>query len=82
MKPKDIIIMVVKTALFIWIWENHGLLYGVLGWLAIDLLFIGAGLLMFPKQREALAFMFMSGVRSVELQLFGHTNDFKPRRKK
>lgn len=75
MKIKDVIILVIKVAVSIWIWENYGLLNGFLGWLAMDLLITGVMLALYPKQREYLYNIFMGGVRAIELQLFGHTND-------
>jgi hypothetical protein len=77
MKIKDIIIMIIRMCLFIWIWENYGLLSGVLGWLLIDILFIGSALILYKEQRETLYFTFMAGVRNIEILLFGHLNEPK-----
>lgn len=75
----NIILFIIKLAVLIWLWQNKSLLYGVAGWLLVDLLIISFYLALNKGQREYIFVVFMSGVRRIEYLLFGHFNeiDFK-----
>lgn len=76
----NIMLFILKFVLLIWIWENKGLIYGLAGWLAVDLAIILLYFAIDKHKRELVLTSFMGGVRTIELQLFGHTNEIELKR--